>query len=324
MKGSLPLFAMAVLTCGAIPASGQDFSAEQRGVMGRLIAVGVVLSSADFIGGGSFDIDDASGGGEFRVRHFPITYHFGESDARMRPWILGAAGQIVEREAVEIIQGMPDRGRFEADSLAVAGGAEFDLGSGTYVEPRLALIYSQVEVELRYQSEESEAFRPILDGVFFNWEAKAVTLAAGVRLGYRKEFENRTAVDVAGEVEGLWTDPTETDSPVQDVSTSSDFTRLLARLRIPLGGTIRESQLYVVPRVAQTFFSRELSLPLDSDSMTQLNLRLVAEAPEAAPDASWWRRYGPRALGLSVTYTTADSFEGWSFGVTFRPWSSGW
>ena len=310
---------------------GQEASPRQKETLGRIIAVGVALSSAEFIGGGSFDVDESglhepgSAGSSMRIRHVPWRHWFGERSKRFRPWVLGALGRVDIRQPIELLGDVPDASKFVADSLAAIGGVEIDLGDGGwYLDPTAGLIYSQIESELRYNSPESEALKDLLDGVLFNWEADALTWTAGLRLGYRIDWANGIALDVAGEAVGLWTNPISTDSPVQDTSTASNYSRLRARLRIPLGVEALGGDLVLVPRVAHTFFSEEIEEPLESDSMTDLNLRLMVELGDAPAGAGWWRRHGTQAVGLSVSRTVADSFEGWSFGVTLHSWTSGW
>jgi hypothetical protein len=304
------------------PSASQEDSRSEREALGRIIGVGVVLSSAEFIGGGRFDLEDD--GGTIRVQHLPWHHRFADPTAKYKPWILGAIGRVVVRQPIELLGGVPDWSRFEADSVAFNGGLEIDLGRGFYVEPSAGLIYSWIEDTLTYNSPESEALRPILDGVLFNWEAEALSFIITARLGYKRIFANQLGIDVATQFVSLSTDPVKTDSEVQDTSTSSDYTRLQARVRIPLGVAVAGNDLYAIPRVTHTFFSEEIEEPLDSDSMTELNLRLLAELEGAPVDASRWRRLAPRAVGVSAGYRTADGFSGWSFGITFHSWIGGW
>ena len=322
MRSRLVLLVASLLVAHTGLANGQGLDIEAPNpTIGRLIGAGVVLSASDFIGGGTLDFEDGSG--SVRVRHLPWHHRFGEPDRRIRPWVLGEVGRIVDKESLQITE-VPDDGRFEVTSVAAGGGARIGIGSGFYAEPSAALIYSWVDTALRYNSPESEALRPILDGVIFNWEAEALTLLGAARLGWERRWSNEVALDVAGQVVALRTDPVSTDSPFQDATTDSNYSRLQARLRIPLGATVRDADLYLIPRVVRTFFSEEIAEPLVSGDMTQLNLRLLAEIADPSPEAAWWQRLRPRAVGLSAGYTTAHSLSGWSFGVTFHSWDAGW
>lgn len=305
-------------------AAAQEASPGDREALGRIIGVGVVLASGDFIGGGTFDIKD-EGGGTLKIQHLPWHHRFGEPSRRYQPWGTGSVGRVTSRQPIQLVEGPPDLARFVAESLAAVVGMEIGLGSGKwYLEPSVGLIYSWIESSLDYRSDASEAFRPVLDGVFFNWEAKAVTLAAAARLGYRTEWANKFAIDVAGQMVGLWTDPVSSTSPVQNSSSHSSCSRLQARLRSPLGLSTEDSGLFLIPRATYTAFSEEIEEPLDSSSMSELNLRLLAEIGGASNDETGWRRLKPEAMGLSVGYTSAAGFEGWTFGITFHSWFFGW
>ncbi len=62
----------------------------------------------------------------------------------------------------------------------------------------------------------------------------------------------------------------------------------------------------------------------DAASMTELNMRVLAAVGAPGPDASRMRSLFPKAVGLSLSYTKAEAFEGWSIGITFHPWAAGW
>jgi hypothetical protein len=169
--------------------------------------------------------------------------------------------------------------------------------------------YSFAKSDLRYPDAETAAILgPLLDGVFFNWEAEAVSLEAGVGLGRERRSARGVTIALSAEVIALRTDPVEMDDPVQDTTVETHFERVAAGVGVPLGISAFGGDLRLKARVRHTRLGRDLAAPLDSKGFTDLRLALLSPWPGD-------RRLPFKAIGVAMTYTTASSFEGWSAGV---------
>jgi hypothetical protein len=296
------------LGAAAAPAAAQTDDPEAGRIIGRAIAAGTLLATDDLASGGRYTVDDDADT-EFRIRQLGGDHRF-ERAGRFEPFIGVTIGQVLVDQKIDL----GDAGRADSDfeiwGIAVRGGGRFRFASGWFAVVRAQVSYDFAESRLRYPDPETaEILGPLIDGVLFNWQAEAVTLEGGVGLGW----EHRTAGGVRTLLQAatthLRTDPVKTDHPVQDVTTDSRYERLLAAFQIPLGVSISDRPLRLDPRLRHTFLDDELADPLDSNSFTDLRLALLAEWPETS-------RWPISGLGLAVSYTTADAFEGWSVGVT--------
>lgn len=299
----------AIVVSQASFTAAQEEPREVGQIIGRAIAAGVVLATDEFAAAGRYEVDDDADS-SFRVRQLGHRHRF-ERAGRWRPFVGATLGQVLVQQKIDLGNGSRSDSEFDVWGLAVNGGARVVLSDGWYGELRGVASYSFAESDLRYpDAETADLLGPLIDGVLFNWEAEAVTLEAGIDLGWERRSARGTTTRLHGGTTWLRTDPVSTDDPVQDVTVESHFERLQVGLEIPLGTTLFDLPLRFDPRVRHTFLSNDLARPLDSDSFTDVKIVLLALLPEG----SRWRISG---LGLAVTYTTADAFEGWSVGLSF-------
>ncbi len=307
--GSWKTMAVALWLVAAAPAAAQFDDPEAGRIIGRAIAAGVALATDDFASSGSFNVDDDANS-SFRVQQMGWRHGF-ESSSRWEPFLGGRVGRVLVDQELDL--GGTDRAPLDLDvwGLAIEGGTRVRFGSGWFSEIRGEVSYSFVENRLEYPSPElAETLAPLLDGVLFNWEAEAVTLEAGLGIGWERHSDRGVRTTLEAELTRLRTDPRATDHPVQDVTVETHFERLLASFEIPLGIEAFGRPLRLDTRLRHTFLGDDLAQPLDSNGFTDLNLALLALWPETS-------RLPVPGIGLAVTYTTAEAFEGWSAGVTF-------
>jgi len=300
---------VAVWLVAAAPAAAQFEDPDAGRIIGRAIAAGVALSTDDFASSGSFDVDDDANSA-FRVRQLGWRHRF-KSSSRWEPFLGGRVGQVLVEQELDL--GGTDRAPLDFDvwGLAIEGGARVRFGSGWFSEIRGEVSYSFAENRLQYPDADlAEILGPLIDGVLFNWEAEAVTLEAGLGIGWERTSNRGVRTTLEAELTRLRTDPVATDHPIQNVTVGTHFERLLASFEIPLRGKAFGRPLRLDPRLRHTFLGDDLADPLDSSGFTDLRLALVALWPETS-------RLPIPGIGLAVTYTTADAFEGWSIGVSF-------
>ncbi len=307
------LLAMAL----AMPVSAraqQETTAEVGRVIGRAIAAGVVLSSNDFAAAGNYEVDDDAAS-TFRVSHVGYRRSFEKEGRRSSPFLDVSLGRVVVDQHLDLGGPVRDDSRFDTKGGRVFGGVRIPIHASWFVQAGAALEYSWVESDLTYRSPETEALAPIYDGILFNWRAEALTTIGTAIFGYHREGgEDRLTADAGIQWLGLRTDPVKVDDPVQDVTVSSDYERIYAVFDVPTGASAWKRPLRVVPSIAWTHLGSALADPLDSNDFTEVGCTLAALMRTGG------RKFPLERIGFSASYTHADAFDGWSFGVIFSRW----
>lgn len=276
-------------------------------IIGQAIAAGVVLATDDFASSGHYRVDDDAES-TFRLRQLGGRHLFDRA-GRAQPFIGGRIGQIRLEQQLDFGNAAPYPLDFDVTGLALEGGVHLDLRDGWFSELRGEVGYAFAKSRLRdaFSSSGGEP-PPILTSPLFTWDAEAVTLESGAAVGWRRIAANGRTSTVAAELVALHTDPVETDDPLQDVSVTTRFGRLSADFRFPLGGSLFGSPLSLHPHLRHTVLGSELAAPLDTDSFTDLRIALLSLWPSG-------RDLPFSAVGVAASYTTSESFEGWSVGI---------
>jgi hypothetical protein len=302
---SLTLAALVTFLGSTETLEAQSGLSEAGRILGRAIAAGVVLATDDFAASGRYSVDDDAES-SFSLQKFGIRHDF-ERPGRWRPFLGFRLGQVEFEQQLDV--GANERAplEFEVWGFMVEGGARYLIDGPWFIEFRGEVGYSFADNRLEYPPGAGN-LAPAWDGVLFNWDAEAVSLEGRVVIGWTEQSAGGITTELTAEVAGLRTDPVRTDDPIQDVTVDTHFERLSAGLRIPLGGQAFGAQLRLDPRLRHTFLAEEISDPLDSGSFTDLGVALLSLRPEGG-------RLPISAIGIAATYTTADSFDGWSIGV---------
>jgi hypothetical protein len=294
----------------AIPVVAQPADPDPGRVIGQAIAAGVTLATDDFAAAGRYEVSDEADS-SFRVRRLGGRHRF-KGTSRWEPFVGASLGQVLLKQRLDLGGSSRSLLDFDVQGLAIEGGATARLGDGWFGELRGETSYSFVDNRLQYaDSSLAATLGPVLDGVLFNWEAKALTVEAGLKLGWEQTSERGVKTTLAAGLTRLRTDPVETDNPIQDVTVDTGFERLLAGFEIPLHLQTFSRPWRLDTRLRHTFLDNELAQPLDSDAFTDLRLALLALWPETS-------RLPIEGIGIGFTYTTADAFEGWSVGLTLE------
>jgi hypothetical protein len=292
----------------AAPAVAQPTSPDPGRIIGQAIAAGVTLATDDFAAVGRYDVSDEADS-SFRVRQLGGRHRF-KTTGRWQPFVGGRLGHVRLNQNLDLGGSSRSALEFDVWGLAIEGGARARFDGGWFGEFWGETSYSFVENRLRYvDSELAVTLGPLLDGVFFNWEAEAMTFEAGLGLGWEHTSESGVRSTISAGLTRLRTDPVDTEHPIQDVTVESGFERLLADFEIPVNIKNLGRPWRLDARLRHTFLDDDLADPLDSHNFTDLRLALLALWPETS-------RLPIDGLGIAVTYTTADAFDGWSVGLT--------
>jgi hypothetical protein len=301
---ALPLFAVSA------SAVAQDTDVDAGRIIGRSIAVGVLLASDTFAATGCYQMyDDAKT--TFCIRQLGGRYFF-KGEGAWEPFIGAQIGQVLIDQRISLAESIRGDSDFDVWGIEIEGGMRMFFGRGWFGEIGSAVSYSSVKNRLRYPNPGiADSLGPLIDGVFFNWDAEVITLQGRLVLGWESRPVHGVGILLKSELIGLRMDPIKTDDPIQDVTVNAHYARVSSAFEIPLGIWAFSLPLRFDTTIRMTFVDRELADPLDSDVFADLRLALVALLPEES-------KLPISAVGLAVTYTIAKGFYGWSVGISFR------
>ena len=293
----------------AAPAAAQLDGTEVGQIIGRAIAAGIVLATDDFTSAGSFDFDDDTDS-RFQVRQIGGRHRFARS-SRWEPFVGARVGQVLIDQRLGLGGDLSAPLEFDVWGVAVEGGTRLRFGDGWFGQIRGEAAYDFADNHLVYPDAAIEAvLGPQVDGILVNWQVEALTLEAGMAIGWQRRSAWGFATALEAEVVALRTDPVEVDDPVQDVTVETHFERLAASVEMPLDVSTFGRPLRLEARARHTFLGADLAEPLDSKGFTDLRLALLTPKPNGS-------RLPIQPVGFALTYTTAAAFEGWSVGMTF-------
>lgn len=299
-----------VISASAVAQSGPDLEEELNQILAENIATGSLLASDGFAASGRFTFDEELDS-TFRVTHFGFRRALNRR-GRLTPYLGASAGELRAKEQVDLFGPVLDDFTFKVRRVGVEGGVELGLEAGWFVGLGLKVGYNWAENELTYRSAESEAFAPLLDGFLVNLKVELLTLQGAASVGWRRPFDpngRRLGMEFLGELATFRTDPTSVDHPRQDRTVSSEFLRLGGKWQFGLGRSIRGRPLRLDAELRQTFLSRELGQPLGSQDFSDVRIALLTLWPE---NFHW----PISAVGVEVSYTRGDGFDGWAIGFT--------
>jgi hypothetical protein len=198
-------------------------------------------------------------------------------------------------------------------TVGVEAGADVLLGDaearrGWFFEPRVALAYSWVEQSARYGEDRLETAGQGVAISSFRADAEAYTALGSVGIGRRWQRPDRWHAEASLALWVLHSEPTQTDDAFSDQGTTTEHLRLNLRAVFPLSASLAGHPLEFATGLVHTEFDDDVAALVASDRMTELSIGLLARVGDDRLPVS--------AAGLVLRYVTADSFDGWTLGIT--------
>ncbi|MDA8021050.1 MAG: autotransporter outer membrane beta-barrel domain-containing protein [Thermoanaerobaculia bacterium] len=268
--------------------------------LGSVLGLKVLLSSEDVVSASRYESDSEF---DFETQQLGLRWRLG--DHRWLPFLGVFAGRYVDD-----LSTASTATTFEAVTGGVEAGAEVLLAganhrSGWFLEPRAAVGTSWIERRetVRFDGEEGPAG---VDGS--TADARALTMLASLGLGRRWESPGRWRLEGLTSLWWLRTDPHSVDAPLIDRHQTSTHLRLQLSVVLPLTATFSGRALELAAGLVHTELDDDFAEHLAVDRMTEASLSLLTRFRDGA--------FPVGAFGLAVRYLDADSFDGWTLGVT--------
>jgi len=218
------------------------------------VAATVVFTSTDSISAGSFVFheNDERGDTRFSVMRIPVRHFFSRwKDSGYAPFMTGSLGYFEDTEKV-LLGDPPDESRFKAISLSLGGGIKLEMiEKYLWLNPEIDLILGRTWNEHEYKSELSNTlYKPILDGILFNWQVDTFTYAPALQLVFAYAVRAVT-IGFDSKFTNLNIRTVKEDYPEHKVKSDSMLWRNRFRFEFPLGVS-----MFKMPLTLRGDFSR--------------------------------------------------------------------
>jgi hypothetical protein len=297
-----------LLACASRDASAQSTAKERlREAMGSNIETFSILGSDRSMSSGSYE-SKLFPESTLDITRLPIRW---ESNSRYD--ILGLDVAPVFRtglawgEADRTFRTDPlfgDRVTYESLIFNLGLGGRVHLTDNFSITPSFDIVYGQTEQAFTARSDAGRVLDRDYSGELVNWDSDSLTYAPKLDIEYQKTFG---AVDFHYTLSlGYY----ETDVISGDGDFESDSTTIANTIgvEVPLGFSLFEWPLRSEIDFTRIDSSGGIENSLRTDSFYQANVSLITRETKRFPLLT--------KIGIDGGYTWADSFDGYSFGIT--------
>lgn len=269
----------------------------------------VVFTSTEAVSTGSFDFDEEDERGDTRfditrvvVRHFFSRFR----DSEYAPFVLFGLGYFEDKEKVLLGGDPPDESRFKALSLSLGGGVRLELvDEHLWLTPEIDLIYGRTSNDHDYRSWISqEIFKPLFEGVLFNWHVDTLTCAPALELTLENDFEPlKLGFDTRLTYLNLRT--IRENRPEHEVKSDSTLWKNRLRFELPLGISLFHRPLSLRGDFSRVELGGDVALPLKETHFYEAGMELAIGPTEKGS--------GVQSFWVGAGHTFSRRINGWSF-----------
>lgn len=288
---------------GNSSATAQDDLSNSDADLGSRLAMKVLLSSEDALSASRYELDS---GIDAEAQQVGVRLRVGDHSSR--PFVGAFAGRYGEDESLGLDGLDADfESEFEAVTVGVEAGADVllagaDSDRGWFLEPRVAVGYSWAERTYRLQ------FRDSRSTVSDESDAEAWTGLASVGIGRRWRRPSGWRTEIGLSLWWLHSEPNSVGVLFEDHTSTTEHLRLHFSATFPLRAELAGGGLELATGLVHTELDNALAALYDSDRMTEVSVALLARFGD--------ERLPVDAAGFAIRYLTAESFEGWTMGIT--------
>jgi hypothetical protein len=277
------------------------------------VAATIAFTSTDAISAGSFVFEekDERGDTRFNITRIPVRHFFSRwKDSRIAPFITGSLGYFEDNEKV-LLGDPPDESRFKALSISLGGGIKLEvIEKYLWLIPEIDLIYGRTWNDHEYKSELSKnLFKPLLDGILFNWQIDTFTYAPALQLA----FEYPVRVITLGfdtKLTYLNIRTVKEDYPEQAVKSDSTLWRNRVRLELPIGVSVFNMPLSLRGDFSRVEFGGDVARPLKESYFYEVGAEL---AFDTSRNVKWLN-----SVSIGAGYTFSERITGWSLRLGYK------
>jgi hypothetical protein len=277
------------------------------------VAATIAFTSTDAISAGSFVFheNDERGNSRFNITRIPVRHFFSRwKDSSLAPFITGSFGYFEDSEKV-LLGDPPDESRFKAISISLGGGIKLELiKKYLWLIPEIDLIYGRTWNEHEYNSEPSKLFfKPLLDGILFNWQVDTFTYAPALQLA----FEYPVCMVTLGfdtKFTYLNIRTIKEDYPEHKVKSDSTLWKNRFRFEFPLGVSVFNMPLSLKGDFSRVDLGGDVARPLKESFFYEVGTELAFDTTR---NVQWLN-----SLSIGAGYTFGDRITGWSFRLGYK------
>lgn len=269
-----------------------------------------LFSGQESVSAGHFRFDSEPGENQkLDVTRIPLQNTFGEEGDKFRPYVGAMLGQAKFSQGIAALEGeVFDFSTITSWTAGLNVGADWTLLEGLKITPEFALLYSRIENNYDFNAESSMVFLTPFNDIFFNWDIDVLTYSPSVAVAYELPI-GRATITPRVKYTYLYNNSFDSSSPILDIDSSSHVLRSGIVANIPTGIEVFTSEVGVRP-----FFTR-------SDLYKAVEEGLFDHFNEVGSELTFNTKESLKLveeLSLRGSYTWADNFEGWSFGVGYQ------
>jgi len=277
------------------------------------VAATIAFTSTDAVSAGSFVFqeNDERGNTRFNITRIPVRHFFGRwKDSSFAPFITGSVGYFEDSEKV-LLGDPPDESRFKALSISLGGGIKLALiEKYLWLIPEIDLIYGRTSNEHEYRSELSEEFyKPIFDGILFNWQVDTFTFAPALQLAFEYPVRKVTlGFDTKFTYLNIRT--VKEDYPEHKVKSDSTLWKNRFRFEFPLGVSVFKMPLSLRGDFSRVDLGGDVAQPLKESFFYEVGTEL---ALDTSRNVKWLNSFS-----IGAGYTFSQRITGWSFRLGYK------
>lgn len=274
----------------------------------------VDLSGENELSAANYSVDDGVGT-ELSTLKLPFRTTLereGEDDGE-GVYLEGNLGYLTATvDSVDFFEGLPElETNVKADWTVYSGlagaGWTFQLAEGLHVSPYFDLLLAYVQSDASYAGTGVDNTAPVLDGLFFNWNAWVLTYGPGARLDWKTPISEKVALETVARIDLRRSTTLHSTDPVQGDPVNSQRYTLRGDFTGPTSFRIADRNVRWRGTLGLAWFPGETGDALGFDSLYSIGGALELPLPGSVPVVS--------ELTLSGAWIWGPDVTGWTVGL---------
>jgi len=265
------------------------------------------------IAASNLEIDAGDDKDTLDVFKIPLHYKLGTHGG----WDLTVRGNLnyASLKADNAIDSVPEGEQIKSEWKTYSGSigmmAEYPLSAGFSFVPALDLGVARLKNEGTYNGAEANSiWKPLLDGILFDWETDATFVNAVLGLNYNY-IVNQYDLDIRGRYSHAYIDSFNESKDFTGFTENTDTLTINADFTHPLNISLKDYPLSGIVHLDHTKFIGPDRDAIGFSSLSGIGYSIKADISK--------RKWHIESLQLGVKYLTGNNIRGWSliFGYRF-------
>ena len=200
-----------------------------------------------------FKVDDEAGT-EFDVYKLPLQKTFPINDQGWKSVVRGTVSYATTRQKAEVLTDETVDAKWKAYSGIIGSGLIIPIYGTLSFNGAADIGLARLDSDAKYDGAVLEELAPIIDGIAYNWDTNAWIGSLVLGLDYRKEFEEKYALDIKGRYTYSYISSFSESEDFPSFSDSTNTLSLKADFTHPLNTSVFNYPLYGVANLGNTTF----------------------------------------------------------------------